>query len=106
MKAKIIETGEIVTIVSDKFSMGCITVLHEDGGFSNVYSGEIELIDEWESGPKQETDWEKVKIDTAIRVASGMIANRQYYNMLWCEIAKSSVQFADALVEELKKSLS
>ena len=48
MKAKIIKTGEIVQIVSSKFEMGCVTVLHEDNKFTNVTSDEIEMIEKWE----------------------------------------------------------
>ena len=52
--------------------------------------------------PKDEINWQQVRIQAAIAAMQGMCSNEKYNHFIWKDIAKSSVGYADALVKELK----
>lgn len=98
MKAKIIETGEIVQVVSDSFHMGCVTILHKDNKFSNVHADEIEMIDEW---GEKEIDYEQRRYEIAKDVLAGIISNPNRFNNYDVDVEISIVR-ADELIKQLK----
>lgn len=103
MKAKIISTGEIIQIVSSKFEMGYITVLHEDNKFTNVASDEIEMIDDWE---KKEIDWEQRRYEIARDALTGIIAEESIpgadpYHYFDEDVSRA-IKYADKLIKQLK----
>lgn len=103
MKAKIISTGEIIQIVSSKFEMGYITVLHEDNKFTNVASDEIEMIDDWE---KKEIDWEQRRYEIAKDVLIGIIAEESIpgtdpFHYIDKDVSRA-IEYADELIKHLK----
>lgn len=102
MKAKIIKTGEIVQIVSSKFEMGCVTVLHEDNKFTNVTSDEIEMIDNW----GKEIDWEQRRYEIARDALTGIIAEESIpgadpYHYFDEDVSRA-IKYADKLIKQLK----
>ena len=52
--------------------------------------------------PKDEINWQQVRIQAAIAAMQGMCSNEKYNHFIWKDIAKSSVGYADSLVKELK----
>ena len=52
--------------------------------------------------PKDEVNWQQVRIQASIAAMQGMCSNEKYNHFMWKDIAKSSVGYADALVKELK----
>lgn len=50
----------------------------------------------------KEIDWEQVRIQAAIAAMQGFCANSNIYSDA-AETANMSIQFADALITELKK---
>ena len=52
--------------------------------------------------PKDEINWQQVRIQAAIAAMQGMCSNEKYNHFIWKDIAKSSVGYPDALVKELK----
>lgn len=103
MKAKIIKTGEIVQIVSSKFEMGCVTVLHENNKFSDIHSFEVEMIDDWE---KKEIDWEQRRYEIAKDALAGIIAAESIpgcdpFHYIDEDVSRA-IEYADELIKHLK----
>ena len=103
MKAKIIKTGEIVQIVSSKFEMGCVTVLHEDNTFTNVASDEIEMIDDW---GEKEIDWEQRRYEIARDALTGIISEESIpgvdpFHYIDKDVSRA-IEYADELIKHLK----
>lgn len=99
MKAKIIKTGEIVQIVSNKFEMGCVTVLHENNKFSDIHSFEVEMIDDWE---KKEIDWEQRRYEIAKDVLAGLVSAHQSGLTDAVYDSLEAIEYADELIKQLK----
>lgn len=101
MKARIKETGEIVDI-EDLYDDG--TALIVDGGYIRV--SKLEFIEgENESG----IDWEQRRYELAKEYSKVFISLQHEQGRIDCgcyvsDVVKWSVEFADALIEELKKN--
>lgn len=98
MKAKIKATGEIAEFITGKNLQGEIILLKV--GTASIFSlNEVE--------PITDTDWQQVRIQAAIAAMNGYqsapIIPGCDPNPSQQEIAKWSVQLADALVAELQK---
>jgi hypothetical protein len=96
MKARIKETGEIVE-VEGLFDVGTALV---NGRYFKV--SELDFFDNFET-----IDWEQRRYELAKAAMQGRLSN-QYGDVLvgerdFEEVAVSSVEFADALIAELKK---
>lgn len=96
MKAKIKATGEIVE-VEDLYDDGTALV---KGRYFKV--SELDFFDNFET-----IDWEQRRYELAKAAMQGRLSN-QYGDVLvgerdFEEVAVSSVEFADALIAELKK---
>lgn len=101
MKAKIIKTGEIVQIVSSKFEMGYVTVLHEDNKFTNVASDDIEMIDKWDKA----IDWEQRRYEIAKDALAGIIAEESTpgcdpFHYIDKDVSRA-IRYADELIKQL-----
>ena len=102
MKAKIIKTGEIVQIVSSKFEMGCVTVLHEDNKFTNVTSDEIEMIDKWDKA----IDWEQRRYEIAKDILASLVSVHQSGLTDAVYDSLEAIKHADELIKQLKSNQS
>lgn len=102
MKARIIETGEEITIIGISKEWGTAQYYGSDGIYRQRTFGdkEIELIDTTDALP---IDWEQRRYE----IAKDIMAASFYQPMEGASIARyvhNCVQWADALVEELKKT--
>ena len=98
MKARIISTGEVIKIAD--YARVTLDKCDDYGNPIEVSFEDIELIKDSSST----IDWQQVRIQAAIAVMKGLISNPDDFttNQSPSGIAKKSVMFADALVEELK----
>ena len=98
MKARIISTGEVIKIAD--YARVTLDKFDDYGNPIEVSFEDIELIKDSSST----IDWQQVRIQAAIAVMKGLISNPDDFttNQSPSGIAKKSVMFADALVEELK----
>lgn len=101
MKARVIETGEIVNV---KFNVHPNPAVGETYWWcekkqESFHKGELEFL-----GQVNPIDWEQVRINAAIAAMQAYIGNGDYvkYNSE-SVIAAWSVKQSDALIEELKK---
>lgn len=99
MKAKVKETGEVIEVHINKCAIPV-----QDCGASSIYLGdngktyldtELDFLNVY-------PDWQQVRIQASIAAMQGILSNeRRIANME--DTASSSVMYADALIEELKK---
>lgn len=88
MKAKIKETGEIVEVEN----------LYDDGTalvgdmFYKVSELDFDSV----------IDWEQIRIRASIAAMQGLLSNSRRWGFPE-ETVKTSIEYADALIEELKK---
>lgn len=116
MKYKIRKTGEIVDVIAYSNPMGayrtsedCVSYIDSKGSEHPREKGNIhwdfeELVDDTRA---TEIDWEQRRYEIAKAAMQGRLSN-QYGDILVGErdfegVAVSSVEFADALIKELKK---
>lgn len=111
MKINELHIGDIVCQKDDRFPM---TVVGLYSTLDDLKSGTVNLDfegnegDMWEHKPEElervntlSTDWNKVRINTAIANMQTLMA--QSWQMEADEIAKVAVKYADALIKELQK---
>lgn len=116
MKARIKKTGEIIEILGISNEYGTVTYIDYLNNLrhANFSDGVIELIDDYESAQKSPIDWEQRRYELAKEAMGAFIAspnyqfysNREYYegSIATAEyIAKGAVNYADALIAELRK---
>lgn len=102
MKAKIIETGEIVTIVTKPFTFGQVTVLYDSKTFSGQRATDLEIIDE------KEIDWEQRRYEIAKDALAGIIAEESVpgtdpFHYIDKD-ASRAIAYADELIKQLKEN--
>lgn len=101
MKARIKKTGEIVNIA--EFATIELEMCDSYGNPICLYPEDIELIQE----QTEDEHWQNVRERAAIAAMQGALANCYLHSVSNCapcsSIAKQSVLYADALIEELKK---
>lgn len=102
MKARIIETGEEITIIDIGKEWGPTQYYGIDGIYRqrNFRDKELELIDTTDALP---IDWEQRRYE----IAKGIISKafNQYVKSMSAEdFTDICLQWADALIEELKKT--
>lgn len=102
MKARIKETGEIVDI-ENLYDDG--TALIVDGGYIKV--SKLEFIEDEKVNDK--IDWEQRRYELAKEYSKVFISLQHEQGRIDCgcyvpDVVKWSVEFADALIEELKKN--
>ena len=102
MKAKIKETGKVVEVTINNCAMpvqgtGARAVYKGDDG-GTYFDTELDFIHVY-------TDWHQVRIQAAIAAMQAMISrlNLPYGEVDDC--ACDAVKYADALIEELKKTM-
>ena len=106
MKARIINTGEIINIAD--YARVTLDKCDDYGNPIEVSFEDIELIKDSSST----IDWQQVKIQASIAAMQGIISN-PYFTQEFDRISKTvehvrtrtaiiSVEFADALVKKLK----
>lgn len=111
MKINELHIGDTVCQKDDRFPMVVVGLYST---LDDLKSGTVDLDfegnegDVWEHKPEelervnsQSTDWNKVRINTAIVNMQTLMA--QSWQMEENEIAKVAVKYADALIKELKK---
>ena len=114
MKARIRKTGEIVDIITysgstirneciDKVSYIDSKGVEHDRETLNYY-WDFEQRPDVEEDNFPNTDWNQVRIDAAISAMQGIISKNDDYT--YKEIAVHAVGYAEALVKELKKTMS
>lgn len=103
MKAKIIKTGEEITIIGISKEWGTAQYYGSDGIYrQRTFSdGEIEILDITENP----INWEQRRYEIAKEVVAAYSTFEDFvFNRADEELARWSVRLADALIEELKKS--
>lgn len=97
MKARIKKTGEIINLA--EYAKIELDVCDSFGNPIELKPEDVELIQE----KTDNTDWNQVRIQAAIAAMQALRSNTGYNQFSDVEIAKFSVNYAHALVEELKK---
>ena len=100
MKARIKKTGEIVNIA--KYATIELDQCNSWGNPIKVKPEDIELIQE----PTKDEYWQNVRERAAIAAIQGMLSCGEgafSYQGITDEIARLAVDYADSLIEELKK---
>ena len=97
MKARIKKTGEIINLA--EYAKIELDVCDSFGNPIELKPEDVELIQE----KTDNTDWNQVRIQAAIAAMQALRSNTGYNQFSDVEIAKFSVNYANALVEELKK---
>lgn len=98
MKARIKETGEIVNLAS----YAVITLDQHDswGNPIEMKPEDVELIQE----PTEDEHWQNVRERAAIAAMQAIISQKYDATDGFCQsLAVDAVEYADALVEQLKK---
>lgn len=104
MKAKIIETGEEITIIGISKEWGTVQYYGSDGIYRQriFRDRELELLDTTESP----IDWEQRRYEIAKEAMNGLLSAPVVAgvnpNPSYKDIATFSVRLADALIKELK----
>lgn len=104
MKARIKETGEIVNLAS----YAVITLDQHDswGNPIEMKPEDVELIQE----PTEDEHWQDVRERAVIAAMQGLLSNLGLLDKISLDyrisIEKTAVEYADALVEQLKKKVS
>lgn len=98
MKARIKETGEIVNLAS----YAVITLDQHDswGNPIEMKPEDVELIQE----QTEDEHWQDVRERAAIAALGGLMANSEFGGTS-LDYANIAVEYADALVEQLKKKV-
>lgn len=103
MKARIIETGEEITIIGISKEWGTAQYYGSDGVYRQKTFGdkEIEILD-----TTPPVDWEQRRYEIAIEAMNGFLSAPVVAgvnpNPSFKDIATFSVRLADALIKELK----
>lgn len=106
MKAKVKETGKVVEVEKiieyselPGTSFGGDYEYYKDEHNQKTYDeDELDFINVY-------PDWQQVRIQAAIAAMQGFCANSILGGTAVCRIAKLTVEQADALIEELKKTM-
>lgn len=102
MKARIRKTGEIINLA--EYAKIELDVCDSFGNPIELKPEDIvELIPDVKENNFPNTDWNQVRIQAAIAAMRALRSNTGYNQFSDVEIAKYSVNYADALIEELKK---
>lgn len=101
MKAKVKETGEIIDVEFDMNSQSANRY-----GFSDIYRGpNKEIYTEADFDFRSlYPDWQQIKIQASIAAMQGILANNTRDETIK-NIVDLSVEFANKLVEKIKKEL-
>lgn len=97
MKARIKKTGEIINLA--EYAEIELDVCDSFGNPIKLKPEDIELVQE----KTDDIDWNQVRIQASIAAMQALRSNTGYNQFSDVEIAKFSVNYANALVEELKK---
>lgn len=97
MKARIKKTGEIINLA--EYAKIELDVCDSLGNPIELKPEDVELIQE----KTDNTDWNQVRIQAAIAAMQALRSNTGYNQFSDVEIAKYSVNYANALIKELKK---
>lgn len=97
MKARIKKTGEIINLA--EYAKIELDVCDSFGNPIELKPEDVELIQE----KTDNTDWNQVRIQAAIAAMRSLRSNTGYNQFSDVEIAKYSVNYANALIKELKK---
>lgn len=101
MKAKVKETGKVIDVTLNRCSVpvqgcGATSVYKGDDG-KTYFDTELDFIHVY-------PDWQQVRIQASIAAMQGIIANPHRDGIIE-DLAKLSVEFAEALIKELKKTM-
>lgn len=108
MKAKVKATGKVIEVVQIEDIITKRGVEHQyvdtNREWCYYVNSELEFIKE---APQKDIDWEQRRYEIAKAVIQGRLSN-QYGDAIFGEknfagLAASAVEFADALIAELKK---
>lgn len=113
MKAKIRKTGEIVEIISysgntdrnnilDKVSYIDSNGIEHPREELNFY-WDFEVIPNEKENPFSMTDWNQVRIQASIGAMQAILGSKFNYDNYKDVAAHAAVEYADALIKELKK---
>lgn len=102
MKARIIETGEEITIIGVSKEWGTAQYYGSDGIYRQrtFKDKELELIDTTDALP---IDWEQRRYEIAKDIMAASF-NQPMDGVSIASYVHNCVQWADALIEELKKT--
>lgn len=106
MKAKVKATGKVIDVTLNKCAMPV-----QGSGATSIYEGEKgkTYIDTELDFIHLYPDWQQVRIQAAIAAMQGMMADitpeRFTIRINEKAVAKASVEYADALIEELKRTM-
>ena len=110
MKVRIKKTGEILEVA--EYAKVAMDVCDSYGNPLEYGLDEIEIVEDVNRSP--DIDWQQVKIQAAIRAMQGIISNSSeidyrgisVYKIDGEKIAERAVEYARALVKELKKDVN
>lgn len=108
MKAKVKKTGNVIEVVQIEDIITERGVEHQyvDTDREGCYyvNSELEFIKE---APQKDIDWEQRRYEIAKAVMQGRLSNQYGYVLVgeknFAGVAANAVEFADALIAELKK---
>ena len=98
MKARIKSTGEIVNL--SEFAKIALDMCDSYGNLIDMKPEEVELISD-EEVDFLKTDWNQVRVQASIGAMQVILGKNNYDT--YKDIAEQAVEYADALIKELKK---
>lgn len=101
MKARIRKTGEIINLA--EYAKIELDVCDSFGNPIELKPEDVELIHDVKEDNFPNTDWNQVRIQAAIAAMQALRSNTGYNQFSSIEIAEISMNYANALIEELKK---
>lgn len=99
VKARIKKTGEIVNLA--EYAMITLDMCDSYGNPIELKPEEVELIHDVKENNFPNTDWNQVRIQAAIGAMQVILGKNNYDT--YKDIAAQAVEYADALIKELKK---
>lgn len=98
MKARIRKTGEIVNLA--EYAMITLDMCDSYGNPIELAPEDVELISD-DKGDASTTYWNQVRVQASIGAMQVILGKNNYDT--YKDIAAQAVEYADALVKELKK---
>lgn len=99
MKARIKATGEIVKLA--EYARITLDMCDSYGNPIELKPEEVELIQDVKEDKSLTTDWNQVRVQASIGAMQVLLGKNNYDT--YSEVAEQAVEYADALIKELKK---
>lgn len=102
MKARIKETGEIMKLA--EYAKITLDVCDSYGTPIELNPEDVELISDVKEDSSSTTDWNQVRIQASIGAMQAILGSKFNYDNYKDVAAHAAVEYADALIKELKKT--